>query len=212
MRRILVAWLILIALYGVAFAQAAPATDVDPTTVADRLAALWHSGAFVCVGIVVAFYGLSAASTRFAWLQTDHRAVCVAAALGFLTSLVGAIAQGSTPNLSMIVTAFAVAFGIATNPKAPAQAAAGQPLGEALMSKPPSPTVAAEMVKQETLPPALRTFLGNADPDVARRMYGAYTLSSGGLNYQGLPCPKWEDLPPKIQEHWEAASRAVWIA
>jgi hypothetical protein len=40
----------------------------------------------------------------------------------------------------------------------------------------------------------------------AIRMYAAYTASSGGLNYQGKPCPKWDELPPAIQSHWCAAA------
>ena len=39
----------------------------------------------------------------------------------------------------------------------------------------------------------------------ARTAYEAYVADTGGLNYQGNPCPKWADLPPKIQHAWKAA-------
>jgi hypothetical protein len=39
--------------------------------------------------------------------------------------------------------------------------------------------------------------------------YRAYVKFTGGLNYQGLPCPKWPDLPEKIRGAWAAASTAI---
>lgn len=42
----------------------------------------------------------------------------------------------------------------------------------------------------------------------ARRFYEAYIANSDGLNYQGLPCPKWEDLPAAIRGHWCAVAVA----
>ena len=44
----------------------------------------------------------------------------------------------------------------------------------------------------------------NAEP--AERAYCAYLRSTGGLNYQGLPCPVWADLPEKICQAWRAAA------
>jgi hypothetical protein len=46
-------------------------------------------------------------------------------------------------------------------------------------------------------------------PDLARIAYEAYGESTGGLNYQGLPMPAWEDLPEAIRQAWDAASQAV---
>lgn len=40
----------------------------------------------------------------------------------------------------------------------------------------------------------------------ARKAYEAYTANSGGLNYQGNPCPAWPDLPEAIRSHWCAAT------
>lgn len=39
--------------------------------------------------------------------------------------------------------------------------------------------------------------------------YSAYGESAGWKNYQGLPMPRWEDLPMPIKEAWRAAANAV---
>lgn len=39
----------------------------------------------------------------------------------------------------------------------------------------------------------------------ARRAYEKYIAHSGGLNYEGKPCPTWFDLPQAIRDHWLAA-------
>lgn len=44
---------------------------------------------------------------------------------------------------------------------------------------------------------------------IAKIAYEAYIESSGGKNYRGDPCPTWDELPPAIQGHWQAAVRAV---
>jgi hypothetical protein len=45
------------------------------------------------------------------------------------------------------------------------------------------------------------------DP-VAKAFYAAYNAAGErkGLNYQGLPCPTWEELPPDIRVKWEAVA------
>jgi hypothetical protein len=51
---------------------------------------------------------------------------------------------------------------------------------------------------------------GAWDPAVmARTAYEAYLLSSGGLNYQGKPCPTWDELPQAIRDHWIASTSAI---
>jgi hypothetical protein len=44
---------------------------------------------------------------------------------------------------------------------------------------------------------------------VAQKAYTAYGSVTEFKNYQGLPMPKWEDLPPKIQAAWMAAVAKV---
>ena len=44
---------------------------------------------------------------------------------------------------------------------------------------------------------------------LARKLYKAYTDSSGGLNYQGKPCPPWDDLTDPIRKHWTAAAKCA---
>ena len=39
----------------------------------------------------------------------------------------------------------------------------------------------------------------------AKSAYNAYGKVTEFKNYQGLPMPKWEDLPPTIQQAWRAA-------
>lgn len=48
-----------------------------------------------------------------------------------------------------------------------------------------------------------------SDEELARAAYEAYIENSGGLNYQGLPCPTWENLTEAIRGHWTVAARKV---
>lgn len=41
---------------------------------------------------------------------------------------------------------------------------------------------------------------------IAQEVYGAYGKVTDFKNFQGNPMPKWEELPPKIQEAWVAAT------
>lgn len=43
------------------------------------------------------------------------------------------------------------------------------------------------------------------DPAVlarARDLYAVYCASSDGKNYQGLPCPAWDELTEAVRGHW----------
>ena len=40
---------------------------------------------------------------------------------------------------------------------------------------------------------------------LSEQAYEGYVRDVGGLNWQGQPCPKWADLPPKIQHAWKAS-------
>lgn len=53
-----------------------------------------------------------------------------------------------------------------------------------------------------TPPPPARILL-------ARAAYAAYSQSTGGLNYQGLPMPDWDGLGETIQGAWRAATGTV---
>lgn len=44
---------------------------------------------------------------------------------------------------------------------------------------------------------------------LAQIAYAAYGETVAWKNYQGLPMPTWEKLPPKIQEAWRAAAFAA---
>jgi hypothetical protein len=45
--------------------------------------------------------------------------------------------------------------------------------------------------------------------DLAKAAYHAYGKTTDFKNYQGNPMPAWDDLPPKIQEAWVNASKAI---
>ncbi|MBN3875200.1 hypothetical protein [Nostoc sp. JL23] len=45
--------------------------------------------------------------------------------------------------------------------------------------------------------------------ELAKIGYRAYGETTDFKNYQGLPMPKWEDLPEKIQIAWMAAAVAI---
>lgn len=42
--------------------------------------------------------------------------------------------------------------------------------------------------------------------DVARSLYVAYVDNADGKNYQGLPCPAWNELTSAVRSHWCAAA------
>jgi len=91
---------------------------LNPTT--DDLSAidkLYHSGAWLCLGLVAVFLVLRYAATRWAWLKEDHRAVWVSAILGGLALLVVPATQGTTPNLSTILTAVFTVLALHADPK-----------------------------------------------------------------------------------------------
>jgi hypothetical protein len=46
--------------------------------------------------------------------------------------------------------------------------------------------------------------------EIAHRMYAAYNRAgdpaTAGLNYQGRPCPTWDELPRNIRDKWRFAA------
>ena len=44
---------------------------------------------------------------------------------------------------------------------------------------------------------------------LARLGYQAYGKTTDFKNYQGLPMPEWDQLPPRIREAWHAAALAI---
>jgi hypothetical protein len=57
--------------------------------------------------------------------------------------------------------------------------------------------------------PALVPEVAPTEQSFAQVGYQAYVASTGGLNYQGLPCPAWIDLPEAIKAAWAAASVGI---
>ena len=63
-------------------------------------------------------------------------------------------------------------------------------------------------VEVRTRPPCCRA---SANDPIQKRLYAAYNSAGErkGVNYQGLPCPTWEQLPADIQEKWLAVAEAA---
>jgi hypothetical protein len=63
-------------------------------------------------------------------------------------------------------------------------------------------------------PPALPACcIPSANASLAERLYCVYNRAAPdgrqGLNYQGLPCPVWLELPEGIRHRWEAVANAA---
>jgi hypothetical protein len=52
--------------------------------------------------------------------------------------------------------------------------------------------------------------IGGATSRLARDLYAIYCASSGGLNYQGKPCPAWDALPEAVRGHWHTVVLRVY--
>jgi hypothetical protein len=58
-------------------------------------------------------------------------------------------------------------------------------------------------------PPAPKFHVSSASPALierARQLYAAYTANAHNLNYQGKPCPPWDELGESVQSHWCATA------
>lgn len=80
-------------------------TDPSPSI----LLSLYHSGAYLPLGIVAVYLALKYASLHVAWLEVPGRAHYVTAALAGLALVVVPATQGTTPNANMIFAAVAAA-------------------------------------------------------------------------------------------------------
>lgn len=67
--------------------------------------------------------------------------------------------------------------------------------------------VVAEVVR--AFAPALVPDASPEDQSFAQVGYQAYVASTGGLNYQGLPCPEWNKLTDAIRAAWAAAAVSI---
>ncbi len=117
MRSKLVLFAFLIVGFTAGRALAAPDVLGDPLGFADRVSALWKSGAITGAVILGAFGALVVLRTRFAWLREGHRAVWISAAIGGLSMLAERVAAGETPNLSMMMVTACTTLTLAVNPK-----------------------------------------------------------------------------------------------
>lgn len=54
--------------------------------------------------------------------------------------------------------------------------------------------------------------LNDVNVELAKRAYIGYGSATSFRNYQNLPMPTWEELPPRIQTAWLAAVTAILTA
>lgn len=99
----------------------------------DSLTALYHSGGLFVVALVATYGGLKWLSTGWAWLAIPKRAHYVTAIIGGLGVIAVPASQGTTPNLSMILTALGTMIALF----APGVNAPPVPAPNADTSKPP---------------------------------------------------------------------------
>jgi hypothetical protein len=82
-----------------------PEPTSDPGWFISHIRDLWRGGA-ITSGIILGLFGvLTILRKKVGWFAKGHQALIAAAALGTLTMLVGDIAAGNTPNLSMYLSA-----------------------------------------------------------------------------------------------------------
>lgn len=98
---------------------------MPPTTApsTDILAKLYSSGAYLPLGIVLVFLGVTWGSRHLSWLQVPNRAHYVSATIAGLAILVGPATQGTTPNVSMLLAAIGTVIALIL-PGAPSTVAA----------------------------------------------------------------------------------------
>lgn len=95
-----------------------------PAESASEVTTLWKAGSFASAIILALFVLLSWASKHFEWLEQGKRAAYTATALTFLTLLVEPASRGTTPTLSMIMSAAGGALLFFMNAKKPLKPAA----------------------------------------------------------------------------------------
>lgn len=86
----------------------------DPST--STLYALYHSGAYLCLGILAVYFLLKYLSTSDGkigtWLKVPGRAHYVTAIIGVIGLFIGPLSQGTTPNASMFFTSMPAIFAL----------------------------------------------------------------------------------------------------
>lgn len=95
-----------------------------PAEAVSTVSSMWKGGAIVPAVILGLFAVMSLAAKRFPWLTKDHRAAYTASGLSMLTILAEPASRGTTPTLSMLVTAIGAAVLLFVNAKKPAETTA----------------------------------------------------------------------------------------
>jgi hypothetical protein len=96
-----------------------PDPQASPVESASLLWRLYKAGHLIPALVLLAFFGLTLAQRRVAWLRTGYRKLVVASALAGLAMLAERAAEGTTPSLPMLMGAFGVALALYTRGDAP---------------------------------------------------------------------------------------------
>jgi len=94
----------------IALAQGTLPDATDPAASGSFVWRLYKAGHLIPAIIVASFFALTFAQKRVAWLRTGYRKVYVAAALAGLGMLAERVANGTTPNVGMVLGAFGAAL------------------------------------------------------------------------------------------------------
>lgn len=95
-------------------ASALPTEPLDQGSFAWKL---YKAGHLVPAIILAAFFALTYAQNHITWLRVGYRKVAVAAGLSGLGMLAERVANGTTPNATMIMGAIGAALAMALNTK-----------------------------------------------------------------------------------------------
>jgi hypothetical protein len=94
----------------IAFAQGALPDATDPAASGSFVWRLYKAGHLIPAVIVGCYFALAFTEKRIAWLRTGYRKVYVAAALAGLGMLAERVANGTTPNVGMLMGALGAGF------------------------------------------------------------------------------------------------------
>lgn len=120
----LILFLVVLALPTLAFAAGLPNPAEQPADSASLLWRLYKAGHLVPAIVIALFFGLVLAQRWIAWLRTGYRKLAVASVLAGLGMIAERAADGTTPNLMMLMGAFGAAIALYTKGEgAPAPAA-----------------------------------------------------------------------------------------
>lgn len=108
---------LVLASFSFAFAASVPDPAASPADSASLLYKLYKAGHLVPAIVVALYFGLVLAQRWISWLRTGYRKLAIASVLAGLGMLAERAADGTTPNLTMLMGAIGAAFAMYVNTK-----------------------------------------------------------------------------------------------